>query len=69
LDGTLASTILVGSRKLSTGTFVYGRVVTVTEEEKNCVLPDWDLGRKCEEAFRRKDREDLLEFDARFWRG
>ena len=44
-------------------------MVTVTEEEKNCVLPDWDLGRLGEKAVRRKDREDLLEFDARFWRG
>ena len=42
--------------------------LAVTREAKDYVLPDWDLGRQGEEPLRRKDGEDLLEFDPRFWR-
>ena len=58
---------VIRSRKLSTET-VSGRLITVTREEKDYVLPDWDLGRQGEEPLRHKDGEVLLEFDSRFWR-
>src|SRR6516225_8156385 len=58
---------VIRSRQLSTETFVSGRLITVTRKEKDYVLPDWDLGRQGEEPLRRKDGEDLLECDPRFW--